>query len=129
MKTSDDDLIENINSFSDEHLYALLGGSIETGRVAPQSGHVLAERGKAFFHLFLKKFRGAICEKDGLRDQIVKIGGLQSQKALVPVMTGWVMARGGANVGSELTQVAAIYLAVLLSRVTLDALCHGYHAE
>jgi hypothetical protein len=125
MKTTLDDLIKNISEFSDEHLYALLGGSLETSKVAPQGGHVLVKRGKEFFRLFLKKFRGAICEKGGLRDQVSKIVSKQTKTDLVPVITAWILARG-ASLGPEVTQVVAIYLAILLSRVTLDVYCDGF---
>ena len=99
---------------------------METGKATPQSGHVLVKQGKAFFRLFLKKLRGLICEKGGLRDQIAKIASTQTQKDLVPVITAWILARGPAGLGTDLTQVVAIYLAILLSRVTLEVCCHGY---
>jgi len=125
MRTDLEDLIENIDAFSDEHLYALIGGSVEHGRTVPQGGHALVKRGKEFFDSFLEKFRDAICEKNGLRDQVKKVGSAQTQKAMIPVITTWIIARGGGS-GAEITQVVAIYLAILIARVTLDTCCSGY---
>lgn len=130
MKLTLDDLIENVGGFSDDHIYAMLGASVETGKVTSQSGHLLVKRGKAFFRLFLKKLRGAICEKGGLRDQVAKTSSTQTQKDLVPVIMAWILGRGDAGLGVAVTQVVAIYLAILLSRVTLDVCCHAYrHAK
>jgi hypothetical protein len=120
-----EDLIENIDGFSDEHLYALIGGSVEPSRSVPQSGLALVEKGKEFFQAFLEKFRGAVCEKDGLRDQVKKVGSVQTQKAMIPVVTAWIIARGG-GAGMQITQVVAIYLAILMVRVTQDTVTHRY---
>jgi len=121
MKVELEDLIENLDGFSDEHLYALIGGSVEAASASPQSGHTLAKRGRKFLEHFLAKFRDAICEKDGLRDQVRKIGGVQAQKAMIPIVTAWIIARGGS--GMEIGQVVAIYLAILITRSGLDACC------
>ncbi|HEY2337416.1 MAG TPA: hypothetical protein VGI18_08655 [Burkholderiales bacterium] len=127
MKLDLDDLIENLDTFSDDHLYALIGGSLEKNRTVPQGGFALAEGGRKFFDTFVQQFRGAICENGGLRDQVKKVASAQTQRAMIPVITTWVVARGGAA-GLEITQVVAIYVAILMARVTLDTLCHGYRA-
>jgi hypothetical protein len=122
-----EDLIENLDSFSDDHLYALIGGSVEKGSTAPAGGFVLTKRGREFFDTFVDKSRGAICEKGGLRDQVKGVASVQTQKAMIPVITTWVVARGGAA-GMEIAQVVAIYIAILMTRITLDTVCHGYRA-
>lgn len=122
MSLNQDDLIRNISGFSDEHLYALIGGSVHSEIVVPQSGHALVEQGKAFFKTFTAKLKDAVCESGGLRDQAGKVA--KSQKEIAPIIVAWLMAQ--SNLGANITQVVAIYLSVLLSRVTLDAFCDGH---
>jgi len=119
-----DELIANVSHHDDEFLYYLLGSATTGELVQPQSAGQASATGKQFFEKFKKQLKKVICSKDGPYEQFVK--GMAKEKDLPKLVVIAILAGAPAISGIVVTNIIAVYVAMLLVRSGLAAYCEGY---
>ncbi len=117
-------LVQSSSAQPPEYLYYLLGGQVLGEQFQAQSAGDVADIGKTFFQKWKDEIRKAVCGKDGVYEQFVK--GVVTKKD-VPKLVAIAILTGSPVVGGVVvTQVAAVYLALLVVQTGIGAYCAGY---
>ncbi len=118
-----DKLIEESSSYDQDYLYFLLG-SVTGRKFQPQSDKEAQDVGKGFFEKFKEQFRVTICSKGGPYEQFVK--GMVTKKDLPKFIAIAILGGASALGGVLITNLIAVYLALLVVQTGLATYCDGF---